>query len=145
MTVFDRLKLYEIDAMANNQGNEGKFTFYTLDKEPPSHYPHVHICIKQDKKYQGKLLRNNSPYMTLGSIKLRADDNYTLENLEFETIYDESILTTRNKKLFLRWLLSSVTRKKLQGILNCWKCVDDYLNNNQKCQDRQAYEDYLNN
>ena len=148
MTVFSRLNLYktnsyEIDAMAQNLGDSKEFTFYTLDNEPISHYPHVHICVKKDPKFKGKLLKNNSPYMSLGSIKLRPDNDYTIENLEFETIEDPYITNRKNKKIFVDWLLSNTKKRKFGNILNCDLCIYLYLASNKQCQDRQAYEDYL--
>ena len=133
--------VYVEEAMAQKQGFVSPFTFYTLDSEYPSHYPHVHICVKNDKKYKRTPMQNNS-LLSLGSIRLRADDNYTLENLEFETVKDPWIETNKNKKLFVKWLNSEET---LLNRTNANVALADYLKSNDKCKDRAKYLRFLTN
>ena len=95
-------KVNEILAMAQRQGTIKDFTFYTLDNEYANHYPHVHICIKKDGKTLGEPLKNGSDFLSLGSIRLRPDEKYTLETLEFETVINPDILTSKNKKIFIK-------------------------------------------
>ena len=83
--------------------------------------------------------------LLLKVIKLRPDNDYTIENLEFETIEDSYITSRKNKKIFVDWLLSNTKKRKFGNILNCDLCIYLYLASNKQCQDRQAYEDYLNN
>lgn len=136
-------KVDEILAIAQRQGTIKDFTFYTLDNEYANHYPHVHICIKNDGKTKGTPLKNGSNLLSLGSIRLRPDEKYTLENLEFETVINPDILTSKNKKIFIQWLLDF---RIIAGskITNCDKCVNDYLISNDKCKNRKSYLDYMN-
>ena len=133
-------KINKILAMAQKQGTIKDFTFYTLDNEYASHYPHVHICIKNDGKTKGTPLKNGSNLLSLGSIRLRPDEKYTLENLEFETVINPDILTSKNKKIFIQWLLEENKRFKVK---NCFKCVSDYDDSNSKYKDRIKYQVYL--
>lgn len=136
-------KVDEILAIAQRQGTIKDFTFYTLDNEYANHYPHVHICIKKDGKTLGEPLKNGSDFLSLGSIRLRPDEKYTLETLEFETVINPNILASKNKKIFVQWLLDF---RIIAGskIINCDKCVKDYLISNDKCKNRKSYLDYMN-
>ena len=133
-------KVDEILAIAQRQGTIKDFTFYTLDNEYANHYPHVHICIKKDGKTLGEPLKNGSDFLSLGSIRLRPDEKYTLETLEFETVINPDILTSKNKKIFIQWLLEENKRFKAK---NCFKCVSDYDDSNPKYKDRIKYQVYL--
>lgn len=134
--------IYVEEAMAQKQGFVSPFTFYTLDNEYSSHYPHIHICVKNDNKTKGVPLKNGSPYLSLGSIRLRPDDNYTLENLEFEVVENPIITNTKNKKLFIKWLLKI---NPLRGTSNASASLADYLLSNDKCKDRAKYLKFLTN
>lgn len=134
------LRKNEILAMAQKQGSIKNFTFYTLDNEFPSHYPHVHICIKNDGKTKGVPLKNGSNLLSLGSVKLRPDNNYTVENLEFETLINEDLDTIKNRKIIVEWLTD--IHKKLK-IENCFKCVSDYDDSNPNYKNRIAYQRHL--
>lgn len=140
MNIFDRLFKKSVLAMAQKQGYSDNFVFYTLDNEYASHYPHVHICIKNDKKIKGKPLKNGSNLLSLGSIRLKPNDNYTLENLEFETIENPIITSAKNKVLFINWLLQENPRFRVK---NCFKCVSDYSDSNENFRDYTKYMKYL--
>ena len=135
--------------MAQKQGVSSGFVFYTFDNEYSYHYPHIHICVKSDdKKFKkGRVLKNNKSLKTLGSIKIRHDNNYTLENLEFETLFDDEINTNKYKKIFIDWLNDNPI-KRLKDYTNSDKCLIDYHNSNSQYVDKDKYIqriDYIRN
>lgn len=146
MNIPELLKLLKesyIYEMAQKQGVQDKFTFYTLDNEYISHYPHVHVCVKNDeKRWNGKALRNGSPYKTVASVRLRKDCNYTSYNLEFEEILDSKIENTKYIKTICNWLNS---RELLfdgseDTKTNGFRCLQDYLRNNEESKHIEEYK-----
>ena len=125
----DSICLYE---MAEKQGYDKQFTYYTLDNEYKTHYPHVHICVKNDSKWDGKPLRSGRPYKTVGSIKLNRIDSFTPQNIEFEEIKDTRITGTKYKKIFCEWL-NSTNDGTLNNIdTNACRCLKSYIRNNEQ-------------
>lgn len=132
-----------INEMAQLQGGDTTFFYYTLDNEALSHYPHVHICVKKGTKgWQGKQLHNGSPYITVGSVRLLTTLEYTADDMILETVIDEKIQNNKYKKIIAQWL-NSKYKNRQNGQLNCIKCLDDYLTSNSKCQSKEQYEQWL--
>lgn len=120
----------KVFAMAQKQGQSEDFTFYTLDREQVSHYPHIHVCVNSgDKKYKGKPLENGSNLKTIVTIKLRPDCVYSWKNLEFEKIFDRNSITSENKKIWAAWLNSIHKRSKDET--NGEHAVADFFNSNE--------------
>ena len=115
-------------AMSQRQGFYKGFLFYILDSEEPSHYPHVHICVsKSDKQYKGKNLEDGNKYQTIVSLKLRTKADYSLSNLEFEKVYDQKAITTKNKKTWINFL-NGINEDS--GNFNNWHCWFDFKRSN---------------
>lgn len=131
--------------MAQKQGVVNKFTFYTFDNEYESHYPHVHICVKiDDKNFEGKPLKNKSNLKTIGSIRINLDDNYDLNNLVFENVFDEkNMMNIQNQKIFIDWLNKPVL-KNIPNYTNANKCLIDYDISNEKYKDKLKYTKKIN-
>ena len=139
-TIIEKLENIEFQSMnemAQKQGSDDVFIYYTLDREPISHYPHVHVCVKSGTKgWTGKNLDNGSPYIDLGAIRLLPNTEYTLDNLTIEHIRDSKIESNRYKKLFIEWLNKPY---KNYNITNSQKCIDDYLESNEYCKFKKEY------
>ena len=128
---------FKVLAMAQKQGNLKGFTFYTLNKEPASHKPHIHVCVaKNDKHYKGKPLAGEENLQTIVSIILKPTGNYTPDSLEFEQIYDPKALTTRNKKIWCEWL-NALHKLKIPNNI---KSIADYLEANPDSKFKSKYE-----
>lgn len=125
--------------MANKQGSDDLFTYYTLDNELYSHIPHVHICVpKADKHWKGKPLRSGNPLKTIASVRLNIIDEYSIDNLEFEGIVDPQINSSKYIKTICNWL-----NKKKLGYPNWVKCLDDYITNNPDFATVEQYKVYI--
>ena len=132
-------ELTQINQMANKQGNDELFTYYTLDNEFYSHNPHVHICVSNnDKHWNGKPLRSGNHLKTIASVTLYITDEYTIDNIEFEEIIDKRILSNEYKKVICKWL----NTKKL-GYPNWVKCINDYVTNNPDFHNYDIYYNYI--
>lgn len=130
--IIDKLNLSQITEMAQKQGQDKEFVYYTLDNEYISHYPHVHVCVPiQDKRWEGKPLHSGNPLKTVASVRLLDTKTYTIDNLIFEEIKDKKIDSKKYKKVICDWLNSTISGLKInnrQG--NALKCLQDYLNSN---------------
>lgn len=123
---------YQITEMAEKQGFDKIFTYYTLDNEFETHYPHVHICVSNNEKsWDGKPLRSGNPLKTVGSVRLNRINGYTTENLEFEEIKDNKITDTRYKKEICNWLNSTFNGKRNNKETNAYRCINSYIMNNE--------------
>ena len=121
----------QITEMAEKQGFDKIFTYYTLDNEFETHYPHVHICVSNNEKsWDGKPLRSGNPLKTVGSVKLNRVDGYTPNNLEFEEIKDNKITNTKYKKEICNWLNSTFNGKRTTKETNAYRCINSYIMNN---------------
>lgn len=127
-------------AFAQRQGRVGDFEFYTLDNEHKSHYPHIHICVKNDGKTKGTLLKDGSGLLSLGSVRLYPNENYTVDNLVFEAVHNPIITTKEVKNLIVSWLLEENNGLKVK---NCFKCISDYDTSNPTYKDFEKYQGYL--
>lgn len=146
--IVTKLDTISICEMAEKQGFDKEFTYYTLDNEYRTHYPHVHICVKTTSKWDGKQLRNGSPYKTIGSIKLNRIKDYNINNIEFEEIKDNKITQNKYKKIFCDWLNSNNTGKRHNIYTNAYRCLDSYLMNNDgyfNAECEQLLENYNEN
>lgn len=127
----------KVFAMAQKQGQVEEFTFYTLDREQVSHYPHIHVCVNQgNKQYKGKPLENGSNLKTIVTIKLRPDCQYDWKTLEFETVFDRDSITSENKKIWADWLNEKHKRSKNEtngqhSIFNFFDSNEDNLFENE--------------
>lgn len=129
---------FNITEMAQKQGQDGTFVYYTLDNEFVSHYPHVHICVSNnDKNWDGKPLRSGNPFKTVASVRLLDILTYQPQDVIFEEIKDSKIDSIHYKKIISSWLNSTISGLKInnkQG--NALKCLQDYLNSNESKQDK---------
>ena len=124
--------LYQINEMAEKQGFDSTFTYYTLDNEFLTHHPHVHICVPtQDKKWDGKPLRSGNPLKTVASVVLDKVDGYTTDNLRFEEIKDPKINNIKYKKEICNWLNSTFSGKLHNKYTNAYRCMVSYIMNNE--------------
>ena len=124
--------------MAQKQGQDSTFVYYTLDNEFISHYPHVHICVpNNDKHWDGKPLNSGNPLKTVASVRLLDKLQYTVDDIIFEEIKDPKIESTKYKKIIANWLNSTISGLNInnkQG--NALKCLQDYLNSNETKHDK---------
>ena len=124
--------------MAQKQGQDSTFVYYTLDNEFISHYPHVHICVpNNDKHWDGKPLNSGNPLKTVASVRLLDKLQYTVDDIIFEEIKDPKIESTKYKKIIANWLNSTISGLKInnkQG--NALKCLQDYINSNETKHDK---------
>ena len=124
--------------MAQKQGQDSTFVYYTLDNEFISHYPHVHICVpNNDNHWDGKPLNSGSPLKTVASVRLLDKLQYTVDDIIFEEIKDSKVESTKYKKIIADWLNSTISGLKInnkQG--NALKCLQDYLNSNETKHDK---------
>ena len=134
------IESFAITEMAQRQGSDGNFEYYTLDNEYKSHVPHVHVCVnKGDKHWEGKPLRSGNPLKSIASVILYPDDReYTKGNIEFEDIVDSRITNEKYKKIIAKWL-----NAKRRGEANSIKCIDDYLLSNSDFYEREKYQKYI--
>jgi len=120
---------FKVFAMAHKEGKIEEFIFYVLNREPHSHRPHVHVCVSADNKhYKGKFLESGENLKTIVSIYLRPDCKYTIDNLEFEEIYDPKSINSKNKKLWVQILNSKKPRSRNFNF--SYDCLDDYFEDN---------------
>lgn len=134
---FAKLQLYE---MAQRQGTDKNFTYYTLDNELPSHKPHVHICVPvDDKHWNGKNFRNGQNLKTVGSVflpfeQLKDKIPFTPENIQFEVVEDKSIMSNKYVKGICNWLNKETEDAFGNKINNAVKCFNDYrISNSENC------------
>lgn len=143
MKIFSRLKFSTV-AMAQKQGGVDGFVFYTLNKERVGHFPHVHVCVPSEwigKKYQNaKNLEDGSDLKTIATIKLRPDCNYTKQNIEFEKVYCQDLITSKNKKIWAKWLNDVYVGL---GVQNGRKCVSDFFASNPENMFRPYFRELL--
>ena len=131
-TLSELIENITINEMAEKQGFDAQFLYYTLDNEYQSHYPHLHLCVAKDnKKWDGKPLRSGNPYKSVASVRLTRLDGYTPENLIFEEIKDERVNTNKFKKIICDWLNSNFNGKRYLKQTNAEKCINSYLINNE--------------
>ena len=130
-------QLYE---MAQKQGKDKNFVYYTLDNELASHKPHVHICVpKDDKHWGGNNFKNGQNLKTVGSIflpyeQLKNKIPFTPENIQFEVIDDEKITGSIYVKGICDWLNSETEDTFGNKINNAIKCFNDYkMSNGDTC------------
>lgn len=117
--------------MAQKQGHSKLFTYYTLDNEFSSHYPHVHVCTHiANSKFSGKPLRSGKPYQTIGSVKLNQVANYIPATLEFEEYKDPAILSDKYKQEICNWLNATTDSMFNNTETNAVRCIKDYIRNN---------------
>ena len=134
-SIFENKQIYE---MAQKQGKDDSFTYYTLDNEFASHRPHVHICVsKNDKHWEGSNFNNGQNLKTVASIflpfeQLRDKIPFTPENIQFETIDDEKIKNSKNIEKICLWLNSTKEDSFGNKINNAIKCFNDYKMSNGK-------------
>lgn len=136
----EEVELFAITEMANRQGTDEYFEYYTLDSEYESHNPHIHICVKNnDKHWKGKPLRSGNPFKSIASVLLYPQKiEYNKDNIVFEDVVDSNIDTSKYKKIIAKWL-NTIRR----GEENYIKCIDDYLTNNLKFFNREKYVEFL--
>ena len=136
--IIEKLDNIQITEMAQKQGQDKEFVYYTLDNEYISHYPHVHICVSnQNKQWQGKPLHSGNPLKTIASVRLLDTKTYTPETIIFEEIKDNKIDNKKYRKIIADWLNSTISGLKVnnkQG--NALKCLQDYLNSNESKFDK---------
>ena len=130
-------KKYE---MAQKQGKDENFTYYTLDNEFSSHRPHVHVCVsKNDKHWKGSSFNNGNNLQSVGAVFLPYEQiknkvPFTIDNIEFEIIDDKRVENIKYKKVICDWLNSEMTDSFGNKILNAMKCFNDYkLSNGDSC------------
>lgn len=98
-------ELEQIYEMAQKQGEDKEFTYYTLDNELASHKPHVHICVsKENKHWKGSNFKNGQNLKTVGSIflpfeQLKNKIEFTPENIQFEVIEDDKLQSNKYVKV----------------------------------------------
>lgn len=135
--ILEKLDNIQITEMAQKQGQDAEFVYYTLDNEYISHYPHVHICVpNQNKRWDGKPLHSGHPLKTVASVRLLNTKTYAPDDIIFEEIKDPKIDTKKYRKIIADWLNSTISGLKYnnkQG--NALKCLHDYLNSNQTKHD----------
>lgn len=136
--IIDKIDCFIISEMAQKQGQDDTFTYYTLDNEYTSHYPHVHICVNiQNKQWKGKPLHSGNPLKTVASVRLLDTLKYTPEDIIFEEIKDEKIDSPKYRNIICNWLNSTITGLKINNKqANALKCLQDYLNNNETKHDK---------
>ena len=134
------IESFAITEMAQRQGSDGNFEYYTLDNEYKSHVPHVHVCVNNgDKHWDGKPLNSGNPLKSIASVILYPDSReYTKGNIEFEDIVDSRITNEKYKKIIAKWL-----NAKRRGEANSIKCIDDYLLSNSDFYEREKYQKYI--
>ena len=127
------LNMYE---MAQKQGTDEYFTYYTLDNEPVSHRPHVHICVsKNDKHWKGKNFRNGQKLKTVGSVYLPYEQiknrvKFTPDNLEFEEVEDAKVKGTKYVKAICAWLNAVEVDEFGSNATNAVNSFRDYKKSN---------------
>lgn len=133
-------KLFPLYEMAQKQGNDEFFVYYTLDNEYASHRPHVHVCVKIDnKKWHGAKFKNGQGLKTVGAVflpyeQLKNKIEFTVDNIQFETINDNNITNSKYVQVICKWLNSTVTDDFGNTISNAIKCFNDYkLSNGDTC------------
>lgn len=131
------LQLYE---MAQKQGKDKNFTYYTLDNELASHKPHVHICVsKNDKHWKGSNFKNGQNLKTVGSVflpfeQLRDKIPFTPQNIQFEVIDDSRITNKKYTQSICDWLNNEMEDAFGNKINNAMKCFNDYkMSNGDNC------------
>ena len=130
-------------ALSQWQGNYKGFSFYTLDLEATSSYPHVHVCIPKDNKcYKGKWLEDGSKIQTVVTIKLRKTADYNSLNIEFDKIYDSRAVTSENKKIWSEFLNNA---NKDSGYTNNWQCWFDFKRSNAENMFLNQFKDVKKN
>lgn len=88
--------------MAQRQGEDPYFTYYTLDNEQESHDPHIHVCVSiDDSRWNGKAI--NGKYKSIASVRLNREE-YTADNLEFEHILKGNNFSNKTRKAIADWL-----------------------------------------
>ena len=128
--------ILQLDEMAQRQGNDEYFVYYTLDNEFASHRPHVHICVnKGDKHWKGKNFKNGQNLKTVASVylpieQIKRNIPFSLDNLEFEEVIDNKINSTKYKKSICNWL-NSIEEDEI-GITNtnAINSYRDYMKSN---------------
>lgn len=135
--IANELKLYE---MAQKQGSDKQFIYYTLDNERASHRPHVHICVfKNNKHWNGSDFNNGQNLKSVASVflpfeQLKDGILFSPENLQFETITDDKIKSKKYVNTICTWLNSKVKDSFGNEILNAIKCFNDYkMSNGDTC------------
>lgn len=136
--ILETIQAMSVTEMAQKQGQDGTFVYYTLDNEFTSHYPHVHVCVSNNEKdWDGKPLRSGNPLKTVASVRLLDTLTYKPEDIIFEEIKDEKVDSPKYRKIISDWLNSTISGLKVnnkQG--NALKCLQDYLNSNNTKHDK---------
>lgn len=130
---------FAITETAEKQGFDDTFTYYTLDNEYKTHYPHIHICVAKDNsRWDGKPLRSGNPLKSVASVKLNRVTGFTPQNLEFGEIKDTKIENTKYKKEICKWLNSNFNGKRTTKETNAYRCLNSYLMNNDGYYNEEA-------
>lgn len=127
--------------MAQRQGQDSDFVYYTLDNEPASHYPHIHICVKSDDKHwSGKNFKNGQNLKTIAAVRLSTKP-YTESNVTFEIVVDSKITGIQYRRKIANWLNSRATSYtgRALGLTKSDKALNDYFESNSNCLHKQKY------
>jgi len=152
LNILKRLNIFRdhiVESMARKQGISKDFIYYSFDRDSDSHFPHVHICVRKDnatyKNCKGKTIEGQNSLKSIASIRLRADANYTPENLQFEGAdkgkpIDDRINTVKNKKAIVEWLLSMNIK---EACPNYASCLRYYLTYNSGFLEKDIAKEYI--
>ena len=136
MEELEKENLYK---MSQIQGKDEIFSYYTFDNECIENRPHVHLCVKQDNNnWEGICFTNNQNLKTVATVfldfnKLKNKEPYTVDNLEFELINDDKVLSNSYKQTICNWLNTIVEDDFGNKIVRTVKCFDDYKLSNNEC------------
>ena len=129
-----------ITEMAQKQGQDSIFVYYTLDNEFISHYPHVHVCVPNNNKHWGDSnFKNGQNLKTVGSVflpfeQLRDKIPFTVDNIEFEVVDDKKVINKKYVQIICNWLNQETEDDFGNKINNAVKCFNDYkMSNGDKC------------
>ena len=113
------MKKYQL---AQKQGNDSIFTYYTFDNENTAEKPHIHICTNNED-WRGCI--SNNGLKTIATIELEQPYNYI-------NIYDKKIKGSFYKTNILSWLtsLKKSWNGKVLDITNAKHALNDYFRSN---------------
>ena len=129
-----------LDEMAQKQGMEDNFLFYTLDDEYVSHKPHIHVCVHENDSRFSKVNRNpiKRDYHKLCTIIIPPSCEINESNLQIEEDYgNQELIKEKYKKGWIKFLNSSATPYK--NVLE--KSLVDYMMSNCNIPYTQDYLD----
>ena len=110
--------------LAQKQGNDSIFTYYTFDNKNMAEKPHIHIC-SNDKEWQ-EIMSNNG-YKTVATVDLEPP-------YDFIKIYDNKIAVKNYKTMIITWLtaLKKLWNGKILNLTNAENALNDYILSNNK-------------